>query len=136
MGGMRQLAISKPVVSKTTNDRVKLLAQSEVEEQTNLSAKLKEVATAKGAMLPTDQDPTVTALVEKINNASGSEVDALYLEKGGIKGHELLQTTMQTVRSSASNDTMKALAKATLPVIKTHLKVSKDEKKEMNDTGR
>lgn len=131
MGGMRQLAISQAVVDKATSDRVRMLAQSEIDEQTTLSAKLKEVASAKGATLPDAPAPEVTALVDKINSASGAEVDAMYLEEGGIKGHELLQTTMTTVRSSANDATLKALSEATLPVIKTHLAVSKDERKAM-----
>jgi putative membrane protein len=131
MGGMRQLAISQAVVNKASNDQVRMLAQSEVEEQTNIAAKLKEVASAKGISLPTEMDPSVTALVQRINNASAEEVNTLYLEEGGIRGHQLLETTMKTVRRSANDATMKALAMATLPVIKTHLKVSKKERREL-----
>ncbi len=131
MGGMRQLAISQAVVGKASSSSVKLLAQSEVDEQTTIAAKLKEVAAAKGATLPTDIDPAVTALVQSINNSSGTQVDALYLDEGGIRGHELLETTMKTVRRTADDASMKALAVATLPVIKTHLKVSKKERKRM-----
>jgi putative membrane protein len=131
MGGMRQLAISQAVLGKTNNEDVRMLAQSEVEEQTTLSAKLKEFAAAKGLTIPTTPDPMVTELVQRINNASADEVNALYLQEGGIRGHELLQTTMKTVKSNANDDGMKALAVATLPVIKTHLKVSKKEQKEM-----
>ncbi|HYH14241.1 MAG TPA: DUF4142 domain-containing protein [Flavisolibacter sp.] len=131
MGGMRQLAISQAVVNKATSEEVRMLAQSEVEEQTNISNKLQQIASAKGAQLPTTNDPAVTALVERINNASGAEVDALYLEEGGIRGHELLETTMKTVKRSADDDNLKALSVATLPVIKTHLKVSKKERKQM-----
>lgn len=127
MGGMRQLAISQAVVGKATNEQVRMLAQSEVEEQTTIAAKLREVADAKGVTLPTEADPAVTALVNKINSASGAAVDAMYLAEGGIWGHQLLQATMQQVSSTAKDPTMKALAKATLPVIKTHLKVSREE---------
>ena len=132
LGGMRQLAISQAVVAKATNDQVKMLAQSEVEEQTNIAAKLKEVATAKGATLPDAPDAAALALVETINAASGAEVDAMYLQEGGINGHKLLQTTMNTVKKSASDASLKAMATATLPVIKTHLQVSQDVQSGMN----
>jgi putative membrane protein len=131
MGGMRQLAISQAVVGKANSSSVRLLAQSEVDEQTAIAAKLREVAAAKGATLPTDLDATATALVQSIGNASGTQVDALYLDEGGIRGHQLLETTMKTVKRTASDATMKALAVATLPVIKTHLKVSKKERQRM-----
>ncbi len=131
MGGMRQLAISQAVLNKTTNDRVRVLAQSEVDEQTNISRKLMEVAAAKGITMPTTMDPAVTAIVQRINNASEAEINALYLDEGGIRGHQLLETTMKTVKRSADDESMKALAVATLPVIKAHLKVSKKERKEL-----
>jgi putative membrane protein len=131
MGGMRQLAISQAVVNKANSEEVRMLAQSEVEEQTNISNKLKEIAAAKGATLSMTPDPAVTALVERINNASGAEVDALYLDEGGIRGHELLETTMKSVKRTAKDDNLEALAVATLPVIKTHLKVSKKERKQL-----
>ena len=108
LGGMRQLAISQAVLGKATSERVRLLAQSEVEEQTNLSAKLQQIAAAKGATLPTVMDPSVTALVSRINNATGTEVDVLYLQEGGIRGHELLESTMKNERSNANDATMKS----------------------------
>ena len=125
MGGMRQLMLSQAVLTKATNEQVRMLAQSEVEEQTNLSNKLKQIATAKGASMPQQPDAETTALVNSIQNMSADEVNLFYLREGGIKGHELLRATMNTVRGNASDDALEALAKATLPVIKTHLKVSK-----------
>jgi putative membrane protein len=131
LGGMRQLAISQAVLGKATNEEVKMLAQSEVEEQTTLAAKLKQVADAKGITLPAAVDPEVTALVQRINGASAEEVNRIYLEEGGVRGHQMLEATMKTVKRSAGDETMKALALATLPVIKTHLKISKKELREM-----
>ena len=62
---------------------------------------------------------------------SGAELDAFYVNQSGIKGHELLQATMNSVNSTAKDATLKQLATATLPVIKTHLSVSKDVKSMM-----
>jgi putative membrane protein len=60
---MRQLAISQAVLNKATNEQVRMLAQSEVEEQTNLSKKLTEIAQAKGITLPTDLDAQTQTLL-------------------------------------------------------------------------
>jgi putative membrane protein len=140
MGGQKQLAISRAVLSKATNAQVKLLAQSEVEEQTTISAKLKEIATAKGITLPTEADATVQTLVSEAGSLSGAELDAFYIVQGGIKGHQELQSTMTTVRETAKDPALKALATATLPVIKLHLKVSTEVQTSMNasasSTGR
>lgn len=127
-GGMRQLAVSQAVVDKVTNPKVKLLAQSEVEEQTGISAKLKEIATTKNATIPAEPDAAAQQLVAQIQNLSGDALDAFYLDQSGIKGHELLQQTMTTVSSTAKDATLKQLAVGTLPVIRTHLTVSREEK--------
>lgn len=125
LGGMRQLLVSQAVLAKATNEQVRMLAQSEVEEQTTVSNKLKQIASAKGAAMPQQPDAETTALVNSIQGMSADEVNLFYLRESGIKGHELLRSTMNTVRSNADDDALEALAKATLPVIKTHLKVSK-----------
>lgn len=131
LGGMRQLQVSQAVLAKATDEQVRLLAQSEVEEQTNVSAKLKEMASAKGASMPSQPDAETIALVNQIQGLSPAEVNQLYIRESGIRGHELLRSTMNTVRSTANDENMKALAKATLPVIKTHLKVSKQVESKM-----
>ena len=131
-GGQRQLAMSQAVVDKLTNPQAKLLARSEVEEQTGVAAKLQEIATAMGVTLP-GADSTQTMMAQ-IQNMTGSQLDALYIEEGGIKGHELLQTTMTKVNSTAKNTALKQLATATLPVIRTHLTVSRDVKTMMGST--
>lgn len=133
MGGMRQLAISQAVLAKATDPEVRMLAQSEVEEQTLLSSKLKEIAAAKGATLPTSPDAETMALVEKIQSSSAEEVNRMYLAEGGVKGHVLLKSTMKTVKDDTDDDTLKMLAKATLPVIKTHLKVAEKSLDKMDD---
>ena len=130
-GGQRQLAVSQAVLEKVTNPQVKLLANSEVEEQTGVSAKLKEIAAAKGVTLPEGPDSDAQNLVSQVQNLSGADLDAFYVNQSGIKGHELLLATMTTVNSTAKDATLKKLTTATLPVIKTHLSVSKDVKSMM-----
>ncbi len=136
-GGQRQLAMSQAVLDKATNPQVKLLAQSQVEEQTGVAAKLKEIATAKGISLPEGPDAAAQALVTKAQNLEEGEVDAFYINESGVKGHELLQKTMVTVNGTAKDPALKKLAAATLPVIRTHLAVSKEVKRMMgvNDSA-
>lgn len=132
LGGMRQLKVSQAVLAKATDEQVRTLAQSEVEEQTTVAAKLKEIATAKGASMPAEPDAETVALVSQIQSLTPGEVNLLYIRESGIKGHELLKQTMSTVKGNAADNNMKALAKATLPVIKTHLKVSKQVQDKMD----
>lgn len=125
MGGMMQLELSRVAVQKATNPQTKALAQAEVTEQTGLSAKLKEIAAAKGVTLPTAPDAQTKTLLTKFNQASGTSFDKLYVTESGVKGHEKLNQVMTKVESSASDSNLKQLAKAAHPLVKTHLSVSR-----------
>lgn len=133
-GGQRQLAISQAVLDKVTNPQVRVLAQSEVEEQTGVAAKLAEMADAKGITLPEGPADSVQLMVNRVQEMTGQELDAFYINESGVKGHELLQKTMTTVNANAKDAGLKKLATVTLPVIRTHLSVSKELRKTM-DTG-
>ncbi len=119
--------VSQAVVAKATNPKVKLLAQSEVEEQTGVSNKLKELAAAKGVTLPSAPDAETERLVSQANSLSGTQLDQFYLSESGVKGHQQLQATMETVSSTAGLKELRKLAGATLPLIKMHLEVSQAE---------
>ncbi|RYY52309.1 MAG: DUF4142 domain-containing protein [Chitinophagaceae bacterium] len=193
MGGMRQLAMSRKALNSVVRNDVRILAQSEVEEQTGIAANLKEMATTMGFSLPdsadtqggmTGPDGTGSSVMNDSSSASadyrsakrpgdsmrvgpgdsmgmprsrvgedqtgmresdsagtreggqagmgkrdqatnGTGADEMYLRESGVKGHEKLQATMMKVSSQAKDPALKALAAATLPVIRTHLKVSK-----------
>ena len=125
-GGMMQLEVSKVAVKNASSDEVKQLAQAEVEEQTGLSSKLQEIASAKGITLPSSPDSETQAMVTKMQGMSGADFDKMYVQESGIRGHEKLDTVMSQVKSNASDKTLKDVAQATHPLIKTHLKVSKE----------
>ena len=125
-GGQRQLGISQAVLDKVTDPEVRILVRSEVEEQTGLATKLQEIATTKGIQPPAaGPDSSVENITRQIQGMSGDALNAFYLEQGGIKGHELLLQTMTTVNATAKDEALKKMAMATLPLIRTHLSVSK-----------
>lgn len=124
-GGMMQLEVSRMAVQQASSEPVRKLAQSEVEEQTGLSAKLKEMATAKGITLPTTPDAQTQAMLTKMKGVSGADFDRLYVEQSGVKGHEQLDKVMSSVESGAKDAGLKGLAAAAHPLVKTHLTVSK-----------
>ena len=124
-GGMMQLEVSKVALQKATNPEVRELAKAEVDEQTGLSAKLKEIADAKGITLPASPDPKTQAMVTKLQGMSDVALDKMYVSESGVKGHEKLDKVMSTVESTASDASLKGIAKAAHPLVKTHLKVSR-----------
>jgi len=131
-GGMMQLEMSKMAVQNASNDEVRQLAQAEVEEQTGLSAKLQEIASAKGVTLPSAPDAETTAKLDKMKAQSGMSFDRMYVTESGVKGHEKLDGVMSKVKSSASDRNLKEVAQAAHPLVKTHLKVSREVMNKMS----
>lgn len=130
-GGMMQLEVSKIAVQQASNPEVKALAQAEVDEQTGLSQKLQEIASAKGVTLPSTPDAETQAMVTKLQGMSGASFDKMYVEESGVKGHEKLDKVMSKVESSASDASLKGIGKAAHPLVKTHLKVAREIKGKM-----
>jgi len=132
MGGTMQLEMSKIAVERASSEDVKAIAKAEVEEQTILSNKLKEIAAAKQISMPSPhEDKKIKKMTDKLQKASGAEFDHVYLEESGVKGHELLKETMTKVMKKANDQDLKMLASTALPLIQTHLQVSKDEMADM-----
>lgn len=136
MGGQKQLALSQAALDKVTDPQAKILAQSEVEEQTTIAAKLSEVASAKGVTLPEGPDPSVQPLLDQMSSMSGADLDAFYVTQSGIKGHQKLLATMTKVNQTAKDKALKSLATATLPVIRLHLKTSTEVHTLMSGPGK
>ena len=130
-GGMMQLELSKVAVAMGSSEDVKMIANAEVEEQTALAAKLKEVATGSGVTLPSTPDEKTRKMVDDLKEKKGLELDKAYLKESGIEGHEMLKKTMAKVSKEATSPTLKEIAGAAMPLIEVHLQVSKDEAADM-----
>ena len=91
-----------------------------------MSAKLKEIAQAKGIKLPSTPDAETSAMVTKMQGMSGMAFDRMYVSESGVKGHEKLDGVMSKVKSNASDANLKSVAQAAHPLVKAHLKVSRD----------
>jgi putative membrane protein len=128
-GGMMQLEAGKLAVKNATTADIKMIAQAEVDEQTGLGDKLKEIAAAKSASLPAGPDEKGAKEVADLAKKTGTDFDATYLKHSGIDGHKLLQSTMKKVESKADDADLKKLAETVLPLIKIHLQVAESEAK-------
>lgn len=126
MGGMMQLEASRIAVQKATSPEVREMAQAEVDEQTGLSAKLQEIASAKGITLPSTPDAKTQAMLTKMQGMSGAALDRHYVQAHAVKGHELLDRVMSKVESKGQDANLMAVAKAAHPLVKTHLKVARE----------
>lgn len=134
-GGMMQLETSKMAVQKASSPEVREFAQGEVDEQTGLSDKLKEIASAKGITLPTTPDAELQGMLTKMESMSGADLDKYYVQQYGVNGHEKLDQVMSKVKSQAKDANLQAVEKAAHPLVKTHLKVAREMQSKMGSTA-
>jgi putative membrane protein len=123
-GGMTQLQVSQAALGRVQRDDVRLLAQSEVEEQTGVSAKIMEIAKAKGMVLNTEPTAAAAQMIERMQGPDARNIDRFYTRESGVDGHEKLLKTGEKIMREAQDPALKALADATAPVIKMHMQVS------------
>ncbi|HEY8962122.1 MAG TPA: DUF4142 domain-containing protein [Luteolibacter sp.] len=126
MGGILQLSASAWALSKIQSTDIKAIAQAEIDEQTILSDKLKELARAKDFDLPKEPGGEQKKILNDLMEAT-EPVDREYLKNIGVDGHRALQTVMEEVRAKAQDVTLKQLAATALPIIGVHLTVARDE---------
>lgn len=131
-GGVMQLQVSQAAVGRVQRDDVKVLAQSEVEEQTGVSAKIMEIAKAKGMVLNTEPTAATTQMLQRMQETTdAANLDRYYTRESGVDGHEKLMKTGEKIMREAQDPALKALAAATAPVIKMHMQVSQGVLKQM-----
>jgi putative membrane protein len=123
-GSLINLETSKVAAEKATDPQVKALAKAEVEEQMGLSGKLHEIEKAKGAPEPAAPKSKVLKALAKLPGLPGKDFDEAYIEECAVDGHEDLKDTMEDIREKATDPTLKALAKASLPLINYHLEAA------------
>lgn len=128
MDGMAQLEPSKIAFFKAPCEDGKAHAKAKVDldDQTGLTAKLTEVATAIGLTIPDSLSEKAKELSFKLRKQSGSKLDRRYFDQGGVRRHELLKITMMQVQSKSTDPILNEIANTSLRSIKTHLRAAKE----------
>ena len=96
--GMMQLKLSEVAASMGSSEDVKMIAEAEVDEQTVVGAKVKEIAAA-GGVTPGGPDEHTREAVEKLKGMKGLELDKHYLKVSRVDGHTKLEDIMEKVES-------------------------------------
>lgn len=128
-GSLVQLTLSQVAALQAVRAEAKAYAEAEVEEQRGLAVKLKEIAGAKGVVLPEVTADELQEAADKMKAVDRLEFDAVYLGASGVDGHQQIEKTMQKVQTSARDAALKSLAETTLPLIRIHLQAARDEMK-------
>jgi putative membrane protein len=121
-GGMAEVEMGKLAQEKSSTASVKQFGAQMVTDHSAANEKLKAIAVGKNIKLPTSPSVGQMATKTKLEVLSGATFDKSYI-KGMVKDHQEDIKEFQTEANSGQDPDAKAYAAATLPTLKSHLKM-------------
>lgn len=123
-GGMAEIELSRVATTKSQNAEVKKYANQMIQDHTNASAELKQLAGKKNVTLPTEMDAAHKALKDKLSGLSGVEFDKEYVN-AMVADHEKTVNLFKAQADGGTDADAKAFAAKTLPKLQGHLDMVK-----------
>jgi putative membrane protein len=123
-----EIETSQLAMNQAQSPRVRELAQQMITDHTKAQNQLQTLASSKGAALPQQLDSIHQAMVNNLQNKSGSDFDRAYVQTQ-ITAH---QDTIANVQNEVNNGTdpdVKSLADQLLPTLRMHLQMAQDVQK-------
>ena len=121
---MAEIELSKLALSKTSNAKVKELANMMIDQHTKASEKLKPLADSKQIALPGALTEDGKEHYEDLNKKAGKEFDEAYADVM-VKGHEDAISKIKDASENAKDAEIKQWAAEMLPTLNTHLELAK-----------
>jgi putative membrane protein len=122
---MAEVAAGQMAATKATASEVKDFANKMVQDHGKAGEQLSQLATSKGATLPTEVDAEHKAAADKMSKLSGLAFDKAYMAQM-VKDHEGAVKAFEDTSKNAKDPDLKNWATQTLPTIQDHLKMAKD----------
>ncbi|MGC4015066.1 MAG: DUF4142 domain-containing protein [Luteolibacter sp.] len=129
-----QAAMSAMAPAKALSAAVKEFAKGESDEQSAMATKLKELATAKGAAAIPNLDATAQKMVIVLGEKTGADFDKAYILTSAVKGHQVMQETLEKIRAEAKDEALRQIAILSLPLVKVHVRIAAEMAEPFNDT--
>jgi putative membrane protein len=116
---LAEIQLGNMALQKSTDPKVKQVAQKLVDDHTKSSTALKEIAAKKGLTLPTETDAKHKALATKLEGESGADFDKHFLDANSKDHHKVVQA-FQKESSNGKDPDIKQFAAQFLPAIQEH----------------
>ncbi len=130
MGGLAEVQMGNLALQKASNADVKAFGQRMVTDHSKANEELQQLATAKGAALPTELTGEMKDTYDHLNSLSGAEFDKAYM-KHMVEDHEKDVAEFDKASTSATDADVKGWAGKTLPTLQSHLQNAKDVAKKL-----
>lgn len=117
-----ELESSRLALTKTADPQVRGFAEKMIADHTQAGAALSQAAATAGygGQLPTALDTDHAGKVSSLQNETGAEFDAAYLEAQGMAHEGAIQLFANCANSCDDAPAIKSFATTTLPVLQQH----------------
>ncbi|MCQ8242531.1 DUF4142 domain-containing protein [Rhizosaccharibacter radicis] len=119
-GGMAEVQMAQLAQSKSKNPKVKAFAAKMIAEHSPNNDQLKQLATTKGATLPTGLSDAQNQQLTTLQGEMGRKFDHDYIADQ-VQDHQAMLTAFQTEAQSGTDPDLKNFASQTVPTIQEHL---------------
>ena len=123
-GGMAEVQMGQLADQTSKSKKVKMFAEQMVKDHTPANEQLKQLATAKGATLPTGLSDEQNKTLTMLQGEKGRKFDRDYAA-AQVQGHSDMLEAFQTEAASGTDPDLKSFAAQTVPTIQQHLAEAK-----------
>lgn len=118
-----EIRSSQLALQKSSNAEVRRYAQQMIQEHTQSTRQLTQLAAQRGVTLPNAPAPFNQAVIQQLSTLSGAEFDRAYLEPQA-NGHMQTVAVFRTQVGQGQDAAVKQFAAQLLPTIEGHYEVA------------
>lgn len=123
--GVGNLMLGQLALQKSQTQTVRNFAQSEIQEQQGIKAKLTQIAPQVGiSTLPSTPSPKFQATMARLSQLSGSQFDNAYLDEGGVNAHLENAALFQREAAFGQNPDLVTLVTSGLQTVNLHFRTA------------
>lgn len=120
---MLEISASQLALKQASNPQVRQFAQRMVQDHTQNSAELKQLAARKGMTNQPGLLPADTAKLQKLQAAQGAAFDRLYVEMIAVQAHAEAVALFDQQAAQGSDMEVRSFAAQKLPTLQHHLQM-------------
>jgi putative membrane protein len=125
---MEEVQLGELAEKKSNNPEVRSFAERIVRDHSQSNTRLQELATQKGAAVPTEMSRKEDATIQHLESLSGAAFDKAFAEHM-VKGHKHAIKEYKSAAKDMSDADLRTLAETTLPVLEEHLSIAEQLEK-------
>ena len=119
-GNMAEIQAAQLADQTSKSKAVRAYAEHMIKDHTANEDQLKQLATAKGATVPSGVSDEQQRMMTQLQGEKGRKFDHDYVT-GQVQSHEEMLNALQTEAASGSDPDLKSFAAQTVPVVQEHL---------------